>query len=237
MSKISKALEYMRTIAADDKHGYSQINRDGNPDFDCSSLVIYCLRTAGFTLKGASYTGNMLEALLKDGFKDITKEVTLTKGTGLKAGDILLTPGKHTAMFSGSKKMIAARHDENGGITGKKPGDQTGKEICEHSYYNYPWKYVLRYTEKAAEPDNIDKLAVEVIAGTYGNGEARKKALGANYEKVQKRVNEYYHVAKLVIKGDYGNGEVRKNNLAKAGYDYGTVQKIVNVTIKTLWKI
>lgn len=40
------------------------------------------------------------------------------------------------------------------------------------------------------EPPNIDKLAQDVIAGKYGNGDARKAALGANYEAVQKRVNE-----------------------------------------------
>lgn len=37
---------------------------------------------------------------------------------------------------------------------------------------------------------SIDELAKEVIAGKYGDGEARKKALGDNYAAVQKRVNE-----------------------------------------------
>lgn len=36
----------------------------------------------------------------------------------------------------------------------------------------------------------IDKLARDVIDGKYGNGEARKKALGDKYGVVQKRVNE-----------------------------------------------
>ena len=37
---------------------------------------------------------------------------------------------------------------------------------------------------------SIDELAREVIAGKYGNGEARKKALGDKYREVQDRVNE-----------------------------------------------
>lgn len=39
---------------------------------------------------------------------------------------------------------------------------------------------------------NIDKLAQEVIAGKHGNGEARKKSLGANYGAVQAKVNKMY---------------------------------------------
>lgn len=37
---------------------------------------------------------------------------------------------------------------------------------------------------------DIEQMARDVIKGLYGQGEARKKALGANYEAVQKRVNE-----------------------------------------------
>lgn len=36
----------------------------------------------------------------------------------------------------------------------------------------------------------IDDLAKRVIDGEFGNGEARKKALGKHYDAVQKRVNE-----------------------------------------------
>lgn len=37
---------------------------------------------------------------------------------------------------------------------------------------------------------DIDDLARRVIKGEFGNGDARKKALGSNYAAVQKRVNE-----------------------------------------------
>ena len=71
-------------------------------------------------------------------------------------------------------------------------------------------------------------MAVDAINGLYGNGNDRRNRLGSAYDAVQARVNEYYKVADKVINGDYGNGENRKQRLANAGYDYSTVQKLVN---------
>ena len=46
-------------------------------------------------------------------------------------------------------------------------------------------------TPPAPKPSvNIDALADAVIRGDYGNGEERKRRLGANYAAVQKRVND-----------------------------------------------
>lgn len=66
---------------------------------------------------------------------------------------------------------------------------------------------------------SVDELAREVIAGKYGNGDARKQALGSRYDEVQARVNkilgtnkaEYYTVKKgdtlwVLAKKYYGNG-------------------------------
>ena len=75
---------------------------------------------------------------------------------------------------------------------------------------------------------SIDTLAREVIAGQYGHGDARKNALGDQYNAVQTRVNEYYAVAVSCVRGDYGNGNERKEKVTAAGYDYATVQGIVN---------
>ncbi|MHD0575539.1 N-acetylmuramoyl-L-alanine amidase [Corynebacterium diphtheriae] len=86
---------------------------------------------------------------------------------------------------------------------------------------------------------NIDALADAVIRGDYGNGEERKRRLGANYAAVQRRVNEKLAgrtpvkpsgpnidaLADAVIRGDYGNGDERKRRL---GNLYSQVQKRVN---------
>lgn len=82
----------------------------------------------------------------------------------------------------------------------------------------------------------IDELAKEVIAGKYGNGEVRKKALGDKYNQVQERVNQLLkqpkksveEIAKEVIAGKWGNGNDRKNRLTNAGYNYNEVQNKVN---------
>lgn len=91
-----------------------------------------------------------------------------------------------------------------------------------------------------AAPD-IEALAQAVIRGEYGNGDARRAALGANYDAVQARVNEILGVgggssggsggadiealAQAVIRGDYGNGEERRRRL---GSLYDAVQARVN---------
>ena len=87
------------------------------------------------------------------------------------------------------------------------------------------------------------EIAKEVIAGKWGNGSSRKKALteaGYNYNEVQNKVEELLSGAKVeakksidelareVIAGKWGNGSDRKYRLTNAGYDYAAVQKRVN---------
>ena len=91
----------------------------------------------------------------------------------------------------------------------------------------------------------IDELAREVIAGKYGNGEARKKALGDKYNQVQERVNQLLkqpkksveEIAKEVIAGKWGNGNDRKTRLINAGYNYNEVQNKVNSLLNSNNKV
>lgn len=95
---------------------------------------------------------------------------------------------------------------------------------------------------------SVDELAKEVIAGKYGNGDARKTALGSRYGEVQAKVNEILNgnkakptpqpstpsidiltLVKKTIRGDFGNGQARKTAL---GSNYDEVQKQVNLNIK-----
>lgn len=83
------------------------------------------------------------------------------------------------------------------------------------------------------EETNLYTLAIDVLNGSYGNGEERINRLGAVYNAVQSKVNEYYNdtdyfiacVADMVIRGDFGNGEERINKL---GCIYQQVQDEVN---------
>lgn len=158
MTKVQKAVAYIKDIAADNKHGYSQINRWGSPntwsDYDCSSLVISAYQAAGVPVKdkGATYTGNMYKVFIACGFKDVTKDINLSTGKGLIAGDVLLNHQDHTAMMISTTQLAQASIDENGNIMGGKVGDQTGYEIATRSYYSYPWNCVLRYPEAVPKP-------------------------------------------------------------------------------------
>lgn len=144
------AAKWAVAIANDQKHGYSQQNRWGNPDtvsdFDCSSFVLSAYKAAGANIGNATYTGNMRSELLKHGFKDVTAKCNLNTQKGLQPGDILMwhkggTNG-HTAMYIGNGKIVHARGQSYGSPA---PGDQ-GSEIAVCPYYRGSWQYVFRYT-------------------------------------------------------------------------------------------
>lgn len=94
-------------------------------------------------------------------------------------------------------------------------------------------------TKQAPTPQpSIDQLAHDVINGKYGSGDARRKALGSNYDAVQARVNQIVggskpsqahksisQLADEVMKGMHGSGRERQIAL---GSNYAAVQQEVN---------
>lgn len=121
-------LQWAIDIANDDSHGYSQCNRTGNPDYDCSSLVWYSLvEGAGFDsneLGGYPFSTHSEASLLKKvGFT----EYQYTSEDDLQPGDILLR-SEHTEIYVGDGQTVGAHVAETGGKCGAG-GDQTGHEI------------------------------------------------------------------------------------------------------------
>ena len=97
-------------------------------------------------------------------------------------------------------------------------------------------------TTEAAPSGTVAELARRVIAGEFGNGDARRAALGSRYSEVQAEVNrilaggsssapvqpaapDIEALAQAVIRGDYGNGDDRR---AALGASYDAVQTRVN---------
>ena len=97
-------------------------------------------------------------------------------------------------------------------------------------------------TTPAAPSGTVAELARRVIAGEFGNGDARRTALGSRYDEVQAEVNrilagasssapaqpatpDIEALAQAVIRGDYGNGDDRR---AALGASYDAVQARVN---------
>lgn len=102
----------------------------------------------------------------------------------------------------------------------------------------------------AAPPGSVTELAQAVIRGDYGNGDARRAALGSRYDEVQAEVNrilgggsasegsssggsgvDIEALAQAVIRGDYGNGDARR---AALGTNYDAAQTRVNEML--LWR-
>lgn len=205
MTKIEKYTSSAENIAKDDSHGYDQTHRNGKPDYDCSALVCDVVQKAGIKVKdaGASYTGNMLKAFRKCGFEDVTNKVDVTTAKGMKRGDILLTVGKHTAIYCGSKKMVDARINEKGKTTGGKAGDQTGHEIEIHAYKDQGWTHVLRYTEPEQKSSGTDKT--ETKSKTSKTNEVKSyKASDYAKSKSDSLVGTYITTAKLNMRHGAG---------------------------------
>lgn len=160
MTKTEKAIRQMETWAKDDSHGYDQDYRWGEKgDYDCSSAVIQTWQNAGVPVKsgGATYTGDMKNVFLKNGFVDVTSKVNVATGSGLLRGDVLLNEAHHVAMYCGNGKEVEASINEKGTAHGGKPGDQTGKEFLIRSYRNYPWNCVLRYRGNIFSASDTEK--------------------------------------------------------------------------------
>ena len=122
--------------------GYSQSDRwdirDGG-NADCSSLVIWCLREAGFDTGGATYTGNLSAELTARGW------ARLPDDGDPQPGDILLNDADHVAVYLGGGRLAQASMSEHGTAWGSG-GDQTGGETNTSPYYDFPWDCYLRYT-------------------------------------------------------------------------------------------
>ncbi|ERI04546.1 RICIN domain-containing protein [Atopobium sp. oral taxon 810] len=152
---IEQFSQYMVAMAEDDKHGYDQAYRWGERgDYDCSSLVISSLMAAGFKTGSACWTGDMRSNLKSRGWQVLY----ISDVRDLQAGDVLLSDLSHTAGIVSNTTEVAAHQNEWGGITGGKPGDQTGYEICTRplAYYSSMggwkdqwWDVVLRPTSRS----------------------------------------------------------------------------------------
>ena len=150
MADLNLLIDRMRYWCDVASLGYSQSDRwdirDGG-NADCSSLVIWCLREAGFDTGGATYTGNLSENLTARGW------VRLPNDGDPQPGDILLNDQDHVAVYLGGGRLAQASMSEHGTAWGSG-GDQTGGETNTAPYYDYPWDCYLRYTGPQDEEDD-----------------------------------------------------------------------------------
>lgn len=189
MGDIKKAVEWAVKIANDPTHGYDQEQRNG-PDYDCSSLVATALKQAGFNVSEQSWTGNLKEQLMAEGFYLCSAPWML--------GDVHLNTQKHVCMSVDADMIVEASVNELGGITGGQPGDQTGNEISIKPFYVYRhgWNYHLRAPQhKKPSPQLLMSVVLNTMNGSYGNNPDRSDNLrrhGYVPECVQEIINFVY---------------------------------------------
>jgi peptidoglycan hydrolase-like protein with peptidoglycan-binding domain len=183
---ISKFCEVMRKACEDWSLGYDQNQRwnikDGG-ECDCSSLVIWALKQAGFDTGSASYTGDMSSNLTKRGWTRIPYRGLWQ----VKAGDILLNDTYHVAaVISGSgatARLAQASIDERGRATGGASGDQSGHETNVRQVYDYShgWDCILRYSGADSGADSgqggvtTQKLVVDGYLGPQSVAEWQRQ--------------------------------------------------------------
>lgn len=230
MNKIEKTVAWAEQIAADDRHGYSQVHRN-SPDYDCSSFVGTALAKAGFPVSIYSTTRNLGEQLENAGF--------VKCGKPWKRGDIHLAAGHHVTMSVDANRIVHASQSENGGIDGQT-GDQTGKEICVRSYYDLPYENTVHYRYAGAvggKPHNVMESSIKTesarsfdrkIAGAYHTNDRYHLRVGAGMDKTViltlptgtsvrnygYYTNEWYLV-KAVVNGTSYTGYVAKEGLTR----------------------
>lgn len=201
---------------------------DGEPIIaHTAGKVVFC-QTGHKNAKGstgnASY-GNCVRIEHEDGYSTLyahLESVSVKLGESVKQGQTIGTMGD----------------------TGNAYGIHLHFEVRKNNSRLDPTPY-LTADLPIVKKKTVDELAAEVMSGDWGNGSERKQRLtaaGYDYAAVQARVNALVkatkpvtpakksntEIAKEVIAGKWGNGAERKKRLSAAGYDYKTVQGLVN---------
>ena len=210
MGDINKFCDKMRYWCDKVSLGYDQDNRfdiRNGGECDCSWLVVFALYESGFDTGRASYTGDMKDNLVANGW------VVVPNNGSPQKGDILLKENAHAAVWLGDC-LAEAIGDENGNLRGGAAGDQTGNETRLRSYYNYPWDFYLRWQSSSAattvkQETNTVKIAQQWLVrmgysvGSYGvDGVCGNDTRKAMTRCLQKTLNIYG--AGLEVDGLYG---------------------------------
>ena len=191
-------LEYVQwalNIAADNSHGYDQgpngsdgpgISRDGKPDYDCSSLVYYALKSSGFDVGNSAFsTYTMVPILLKAGFE----QHEFRSLSELQTGDILYVHNsriQHTEIYYQDGKSVGAHTDYDG-----KPGDSSGNEVSVDGA-GTSWSHYFRCTTLSSGTGSGADVIALLNKWSKSSSKGHKEVLEA-YNKCASQ----WHVSKM----------------------------------------
>lgn len=176
MTAIDSALGTVDAYVRDDSHGYELGSRYWDYGTDCSGLVmIYVAALLGISPSelAARYpdwsTRTMRKYMQELGF-----DVLPFSRSAMRRGDVLLKEIAaqigHTVIYKGFWRIFGAEKDWDG-----QDGDGSGAEVCERSYYDNDYNYILRFKEDDIVTDQdieqiAEKVAEKVIMGTPIDG-------------------------------------------------------------------
>lgn len=201
----------------------------------CATFVSLCLTHCGYGISHNSVNCNE--------FYSLNRRYEIDRAKANK-NDIVLYSWQNNENLQ-HIGIISARSGNYVTVIEGNKSEQVGTR--QIGLYSKAIRHIIRMPSTyipSNSPKSIEQIAKDVIAGKYGTGDTRKKALeakGYNYKDVQHKVNELlkgksaYNVttiAKEVIAGKYGNGEDRKKAIESKGYNYNEVQKKVNELLK-----
>ena len=208
--------------------------------FDCVCLIKSILWgfsfSQGHNNGGAVYASNGVPDVGEGTMINMCKGVSTDfRNIPVEIGEAVYMPG-HIGIYIGDGLAVECTPAWNDcvqitavGNMGKKPGFNT-RNWVKHGklpWVNYSGSASPVSAEVISEEYTIDQLAQMVIAGHFGNGSARKAALGSRFAEVQKKVDEMLRIGKdspsgavyyTVKKGDYLGAIAAKYNV--------TVEKI-----------
>lgn len=179
MGSISKFCDRMRYWCDEGNLGYDQSQRwniyEGG-ECDCSSLVIFALREAGFDTGSSSYTGDMSDNLTARGWMRLPADIS-----NCMPGDILLNDVHHVcAVIDGygwDATIAQASIDERGKASGGQSGEQANETNTKPVYkYWAGWDCILRYKgEDDGGPVDDGKLDVDGVLGKLSVSEWQRQ--------------------------------------------------------------
>ena len=203
-------------------------------------------------LKGRKVSGHVWFDSEQDGTQTVARSAAelfcrTVKAAGYKPGIYASESWFKRYLKGMGYPTWVAKYGRNNGAPGVKPNigeavnlwQYTSRGIVNGISGGVDVSQIITAFAQPTNHKSVTEIAQEVLAGKWGNGTARKKAIeaaGYNYKEVQAEVNRLSKpsrksnatIAQEVLAGKWGNGLVRKARLKAAGYDYDAIQKIIN---------
>lgn len=180
------------------------VNRNYYADNGISSLTIpKDYQIVELHMDSATPSARGAHVIIKDGLNADQYDIALAKFI--------------SRMFPGRSKTISNRSDLANPARAYAKG---------YAYRLIECGFISNATDVAIFNSNIDKIAIGILACFGISVQNTSKPNAPKPSTPSKKTNE--QIAQEVINGKWGNGETRKQKLKAAGYDYNTIQKLVN---------